>query len=100
MQPSRMRSPWSVAKVICRRFRKPGGRSAAERRSACLCRGDPGTGKSSLVEAFIEQVADDGAVVLKGRCYEMESVPFKAVDELVDSLVNHLMHWQQLMPPL
>jgi two-component system sensor kinase len=54
--------------------------------------GGSGNGKSALVEAFLDQATREGAAVLRGRCYEMESVPFKAVDSLVDSLVEHLTH--------
>ena len=65
-------------------------------RSKCVfVEGASGTGKSALVEAFVDQVTPDGAVVLRGRCYEMESVPFKAIDSLIDSLVVHLSH----LPP-
>ncbi|MDP6556608.1 MAG: protein kinase [Pirellulaceae bacterium] len=52
--------------------------------------GCSGVGKSALVEAWIHEVSRD-SVVLTGRCYEQESVPFKALDGFVDSLATYLM---------
>ncbi|MEO5730500.1 MAG: protein kinase, partial [Byssovorax sp.] len=53
--------------------------------------GTAGMGKSALLRRFLDDVADrDGAVVLEGRCYERESVPYKGVDSLIDALTQHL----------
>jgi predicted ATPase/serine/threonine protein kinase len=53
-----------------------------------LVQGEPGVGKSTLVRGFLERevALDPQAVVLAGRCYEQESVPFKAFDTVIDSL--------------
>jgi eukaryotic-like serine/threonine-protein kinase len=53
--------------------------------------GDPGVGKTSLVEVFFSELEHDGrTVILKGRCFERESVPYRAVDSLMDSLTSYL----------
>ncbi|MBL4633132.1 MAG: AAA family ATPase, partial [Kofleriaceae bacterium] len=58
----------------------------------CVCiHGAPGIGKSALMETFsLKETIESGAVVLAGRCYERESVPFKAMDTIVDSLSRYL----------
>ena len=54
--------------------------------------GNSGMGKSTLVRTFLDQVKakTPNAVVLQGRCYERESVPYKGLDGVVDSLSKHL----------
>ena len=40
-----------------------------------------GIGKTTLCEQFLRRVQNDkAALVLAGRCYERESLPFKAID--------------------
>jgi len=54
-----------------------------------LIEGQSGMGKTALMRRFLERVPAD-AVVLRGRCYERDSVPYKAVDALMDNLAVHL----------
>ena len=56
-----------------------------------LVRGESGVGKSALVRRFAESIAAaEGALVLRSRCYERESVPYKAIDGVVDAMSRHL----------
>lgn len=56
-----------------------------------------GMGKSALARRFLAEVREDPhGLVLSGRCYQRESVPYKAVDSLVDGLSRYLLHLQPL----
>ena len=65
--------------------------------SVALLGGPSGIGKSALVN----RVCDDlrwrapGVLLLTARCYEQESVPYKAIDGLIDPLSRYL---KQLAP--
>jgi tetratricopeptide (TPR) repeat protein len=52
--------------------------------------GDSGIGKTALVRALVERARAAGNWVLTGRCYETESVPFKAFDQTLDNLAAAL----------
>src|SRR6266542_776686 len=57
---------------------------------AVYVHGSSGMGKTVLVRRFLDGLRQEEAIVLTGRCYERESVPYKAFDSLVDSLSQHL----------
>jgi serine/threonine protein kinase len=60
--------------------------------------GKSGAGKTSLVHRFLRdlRLREKELVLLTGRCYEQESVPYKALDSVIDDLSVHL----KRLPPL
>ncbi|HWX09646.1 MAG TPA: serine/threonine-protein kinase, partial [Gaiellaceae bacterium] len=56
-----------------------------------LVGGPSGMGKSTVVQHFLDELVERGeGVVLRGRAYERESVPYKGVDSVVDALSRYL----------
>ncbi|HWB76787.1 MAG TPA: protein kinase [Nannocystaceae bacterium] len=56
-----------------------------------LVEGPSGIGKSALVRQFAAEIVErDDAIVLSGRCSERESIPYKALDAVMDALAMRL----------
>lgn len=56
-----------------------------------LIRGNSGIGKTELAAQFLHELAKrDDVVILAGRCFEQETVPYKALDGLIDRLSRYL----------
>lgn len=60
------------------------------RPSLVFVEGESGVGKSALIHRFLDELESEGQIVLTGRCYEQESVPFKAFDAIIDALTRYL----------
>ena len=69
-----------------------------------MMHGSSGMGKSALLDEVARRLQiERKATVLRGVCYERESVPYKALDSLMDALSSHLRRLpriaaEQLMP--
>jgi tetratricopeptide (TPR) repeat protein len=65
---------------------------ARDRPLVHLVIGESGIGKSELVARFVRLVEDEDPqlLALHGRCYERESVPYKALDAVVDGVAAFL----------
>ncbi|MBI4850325.1 MAG: protein kinase [Acidobacteria bacterium] len=58
----------------------------------CYVLGHSGMGKTALVRHFLTNIKhkEKNLIILSGRCYEQESVPYKAFDSVVDNLSQYL----------
>jgi eukaryotic-like serine/threonine-protein kinase len=66
--------------------------SAQGRCTVALARGPSGIGKSALLRRFLDELRrhKPEAMILAGRCFELESVPYKALDAIIDELARQL----------
>ena len=65
---------------------------------AILIRGPSGIGKTTLVQEWIQRIEQEVSdlVFLAGRCYERESVRYRAMDGVIDELSHY---WKKLPEP-
>ncbi|HVS30084.1 MAG TPA: protein kinase [Thermoanaerobaculia bacterium] len=71
----------------------------ASARTVAVCLSGPsGMGKSSLARTFLDRWRERNpdTVILTGRCYERESVPYKALDSFIDALTRYLTRLPEL----
>ena len=52
--------------------------------------GSPGSGKTALLDLVLDRARTEGMFLVGGECQVWESVPFNAVDVLVDSVAREL----------
>jgi hypothetical protein len=69
--------------------------STAGKLVTVLVHGESGIGKSCLVRHFTAQLLEHCSeiILLEGRCYEREAVPYKTLDGIVDALSHRLSRW-------
>ena len=75
-----------------RRLRDAFGAARSGRTVVALVHGTSGMGKSALLAHFLAELrrGESDLVLLSGRCFEQESVPYKALDSVVDELARYL----------
>ena len=63
--------------------------------------GESGMGKSAVASAFLDALTERGeALVLRGRAYERESLPYKAVDSVIDEVSRALARFEEDGDPI
>lgn len=60
--------------------------------------GDPGIGKTALVEEFLQRARSQGARIAVGRCLESEWAPFRCWAQMLRTLDGEL--WRERLEPL
>lgn len=78
------------------RLRSAFDRMKHGRGSTVYVHGRSGMGKTALITHFLNTIrrTEPGLILLAGRCYEHEAVPFKAFDSVLDSLSDQLRRWR------
>jgi hypothetical protein len=87
-------APVHVAPIVGRDRELTALRDALARTTAgpsvCWVAGPSGIGKTALVDRFLAELSPE-VLVLRGRCYEREAVPYKGFDSLMDDVVRQLL---------
>jgi tetratricopeptide (TPR) repeat protein len=63
-------------------------RASAGRRQICFVSGEPGIGKTTLLDVFIDELEDRGTLVVRGHCVEQFGTPeaYLAMIEVIGAL--------------
>ncbi len=107
-RPTAVRTAFVGREAQLRRLEQALAEAREGNTAVALLHGPSGMGKSALAHRFLEghlpERAGEARVVLSGRCFEQESVPYKMLDSLVDALYRHLRRMpraelEPLLPP-
>jgi tetratricopeptide (TPR) repeat protein len=55
-----------------------------------LIHGPSGIGKTALVQRFFDELYAEPHIALRGRCHELESMPYEGLDRVMDGLRRYL----------
>jgi tetratricopeptide (TPR) repeat protein len=81
------RIPMVGREAELRRLRGWWAESLDSRGGFGLVGGEPGIGKTRLVEELAERIEREGALVLWGHCYERDGMPYAPISEAIQTLV-------------
>jgi serine/threonine protein kinase len=75
-----------------RRLTEAGETAMRGETAVAFVSGLSGMGKTTLIHHFLQEqrAREPDLLVLTSRCYERESMPYKAIDPLVDAVAQHL----------